>query len=293
MIAQWDDHEVLNNWYPAEVLGAAGIEARYSEKHVAVLAARAKQAFFDYAPIRRDRRDPRQVYRVVRRGPLPTCSCSTAARYRGAQHRQPAAGGRAPRPPCWRDAAGVAEGGAGALDARPGSSSPATSRSAWSCPTGTRRKAFANGDPRRAGARARTRRAARRAASAGASATWCGSPPTSTTRRRTTTIRRARPTPTSIRSGSSSPARCTPARSAPAPRPDVRARGASSPRLAPTPNRPPSDGLQFFGQFAIDPRTRAATVTLHDRDGKDAFTRALAPVRRESASRGGEALRRR
>ena len=24
MVAQWDDHEVLNNWYPTEVLGAGG-----------------------------------------------------------------------------------------------------------------------------------------------------------------------------------------------------------------------------------------------------------------------------
>ena len=32
------------------------------------------------------------------------------------------------------------------------------------------------------------------------------------------------------------------------------------------PNRPPSDGLQFFGALAFDPATHAATVTLHDRD---------------------------
>ena len=35
--------------------------------------------------------------------------------------------------------------------------------------------------------------------------------------------------------------------------------------VAPKPNRPPSDGLQFFGLVAIDPATRAATVSLHDR----------------------------
>jgi alkaline phosphatase D len=83
MVAQWDDHEVLNNWYPTEVLGAAGNEARYSDKQVAVLSARARQAYFDYAPIRRDRRDPRQVYRVVRRGPLADVFVLDCRTYRG------------------------------------------------------------------------------------------------------------------------------------------------------------------------------------------------------------------
>ena len=86
MVAQWDDHEVLNNWYPTEVLGAAGNDARYTEKQVAVLAARAKQAFFDYTPIRpaaERRRDPRQVYRVVRRGPLADVFVLDCRSYRG------------------------------------------------------------------------------------------------------------------------------------------------------------------------------------------------------------------
>jgi len=83
IIAQWDDHEVLNNWYPTELLGAAGNEARYSEKQVSVLAARAKQAFFDCTPIRADRRDPRQVYRVVRRGPLADVFVLDCRSYRG------------------------------------------------------------------------------------------------------------------------------------------------------------------------------------------------------------------
>ena len=30
------------------------------------------------------------------------------------------------------------------------------------------------------------------------------------------------------------------------------------------PNRPPSEGLQFFGRMQVDRRTRAMTVTLHD-----------------------------
>lgn len=45
---QWDDHEVSNNWYPTEILTAVpynGLPARD-------LAQRAKQAFFEYNPIR-------------------------------------------------------------------------------------------------------------------------------------------------------------------------------------------------------------------------------------------------
>ena len=45
--------------------------------------------------------------------------------------------------------------------------------------------------------------------------------------------------------------------------------------VAPKPNRPPSDNLQFFGLIDIDPATKAATVTLHTRDGKTIYTLSL------------------
>ena len=57
-VNQWDDHEVRNNWYPGEILD----DARYTEKRVDVLAARARRAFLEYLPIRRraaDRDGPR------------------------------------------------------------------------------------------------------------------------------------------------------------------------------------------------------------------------------------------
>lgn len=49
LFAQWDDHETTNNWYPGERLVD---DDRYTVKSVSLLAARAKQAFFDYMPIR-------------------------------------------------------------------------------------------------------------------------------------------------------------------------------------------------------------------------------------------------
>ncbi|MBU7600056.1 alkaline phosphatase D family protein [Streptomyces sp. P38-E01] len=68
MIAQWDDHEVTNNWYPGEILE----DERYTETRVDVLAARARRAFSEYFPIETlPAADPEgRVYRVVRHGPL-------------------------------------------------------------------------------------------------------------------------------------------------------------------------------------------------------------------------------
>ncbi|MFM9797287.1 alkaline phosphatase D family protein, partial [Streptomyces turgidiscabies] len=65
-IIQWDDHEVTNNWYPGEIL----TDARYTEKRVDVLAARARQAFSEYFPISTLRRPDGRVHRVQHHGPL-------------------------------------------------------------------------------------------------------------------------------------------------------------------------------------------------------------------------------
>ncbi|MFG1609412.1 alkaline phosphatase D family protein [Actinoplanes sp. NPDC049265] len=60
---QWDDHEVLNNWYPGEILD----DARYTEKRVDVLAARAHQAYHEWVPIPASQGT---VYRKLSYGPL-------------------------------------------------------------------------------------------------------------------------------------------------------------------------------------------------------------------------------
>ena len=41
------------------------------------------------------------------------------------------------------------------------------------------------------------------------------------------------------------------------------------------PNRPPSDGFQFFGQMRIDRRTKALTVSLHDLSGRKIYSQEL------------------
>jgi alkaline phosphatase D len=77
----WDDHEVLNNWYPTEVLGA---DTPYTERRVSVLAARARQAFLEYTPTRIDPRDPGRIYRAISVGPLAEIFGFDMRSYRGA-----------------------------------------------------------------------------------------------------------------------------------------------------------------------------------------------------------------
>ena len=49
MIAQWDDHEVTNNWYPGEQLPQ---DDPHDVRSVDLLAARGQRAFMEYMPVR-------------------------------------------------------------------------------------------------------------------------------------------------------------------------------------------------------------------------------------------------
>ncbi len=69
MLAQWDDHEVSNNWYPHEDLASDPKKAAYKVTSVDLLAARAAQAFFDYVPIREHPLERRRVYGAFAYGP--------------------------------------------------------------------------------------------------------------------------------------------------------------------------------------------------------------------------------
>ena len=77
----WDDHEVLNNWYPTEILGS---DMPHSEHSVALLAARAKRAFQEYTPMRFDPADPERIYRASKFGPLVEIFGFDMRSYRGA-----------------------------------------------------------------------------------------------------------------------------------------------------------------------------------------------------------------
>ncbi len=80
-IWQWDDHEVVNNWSDAKDLSA---DTRYAEKSVALLTARATQAFRDYAPMRaRGDSERDRVYRRIDHGPLLELFMIDMRSYRG------------------------------------------------------------------------------------------------------------------------------------------------------------------------------------------------------------------
>lgn len=59
-LVQWDDHEARNNWYPGQTILD---DDRYQVKDVSLLAKRGKQAFLEYTPIRFDTKDPERIYR--------------------------------------------------------------------------------------------------------------------------------------------------------------------------------------------------------------------------------------
>ncbi len=61
MLAQWDDHEVMNNWHPGLNLEA---NTEYTDKSIALLAARAKRAMFEYVPFRSNLDEAERVYRA-------------------------------------------------------------------------------------------------------------------------------------------------------------------------------------------------------------------------------------
>jgi alkaline phosphatase D len=80
ILAQWDDHEVRNNWYPSQRLDD---DNRYTVKSIDLLAARAKRAFLDYLPLRFDASDPERVYRVFSYGPMLDVLMLDERSYRG------------------------------------------------------------------------------------------------------------------------------------------------------------------------------------------------------------------
>jgi alkaline phosphatase D len=68
IVAQWDDHEVRNNWFPA---GDTEGDPRYRRRRgESELAALARQAMFEYVPFGAAARLARRVHRVIRRGPM-------------------------------------------------------------------------------------------------------------------------------------------------------------------------------------------------------------------------------
>lgn len=80
-IWQWDDHEVCNNWSDSKDVSG---DARYTEKNVPLLVARASRSFLEYAPLRRTADvESERVYRHLPQGPLLDMFVVDMRSYRG------------------------------------------------------------------------------------------------------------------------------------------------------------------------------------------------------------------
>ncbi|MFM9276286.1 alkaline phosphatase D family protein, partial [Pseudarthrobacter sp. NKDBFgelt] len=84
VIANWDDHETTNNWYPGEILD----DPRYTVRDVNTLAARGRQAWQENMPIAESaalwrpgtfddagQYQPARIYRKISRGPQLDIFC--------------------------------------------------------------------------------------------------------------------------------------------------------------------------------------------------------------------------
>src|SRR5262245_26655306 len=65
MLAQWDDHEVTNDWGPTAALWDG-----YRDRSILTLAARGCRAFHEFMPMRETMAEAGRIYRKVAYGPL-------------------------------------------------------------------------------------------------------------------------------------------------------------------------------------------------------------------------------
>ena len=84
ILAQWDDHEVTNNWWPGEPLTRAEhLRKKYADPNVRALEVRASRAFHEYMPMRFEPAEPGRVYRKIAYGPLVDVFMLDMRSYRG------------------------------------------------------------------------------------------------------------------------------------------------------------------------------------------------------------------
>ena len=274
-IVQWDDHEVRDNWYPTRDLSA---DAKYTTKSMALIAEHARQAFLEYNPIPASADETGRVYRTVDFGPLVEVFALDLRSYRGPNS--------ANRQPALDDASALA----GATQIAWLKARLAASRAAWKIiasdmPIGAQVPdapsyfdAFANADDGPPSGREleladllrfmKVQRI-RNVVWVTADIHYCAAHHYHPTRAAFTEFDPfwefvAGP----LNAGTFGPNKMDATFG-----PEVKFTGIP-PGMKP--NRPPSEGFQFFGRMHVDRRTKAMTVTLHDLSGKAIFTQELA-----------------
>lgn len=277
-VVLWDDHEVRDNWYDAKSLAA---DPRYTAvKSTAILAARARQAFLEYQPLPITEGDPERIYRTVSCGPLVEIFALDLRSYRGANSPNDQ--------PVLADESRLM--GAAQLDwlkARLAASTAVWKIVASDLPIGlvvrdgpANFEAVANADPgvplgRELEIAELLRflqvRRVRNVVWITADVHYCAAHHYDPARARMPAFDPfwefvAGP----LHAGTFGPNELDPTFG-----PEVRFLGIP-PGMKP--NRPPSDGLQFFGKLTASAKTRALTVTLHDLSGRAIFAQDLEPA---------------
>jgi alkaline phosphatase D len=85
IFAQWDNHEVMENWWPGEVFNRSG----YDVKSASLLAARGCRAFHEFMPLRYVPSEPGRIYRKIPYGPLLDLFLLDMRSYRGSDEAHP------------------------------------------------------------------------------------------------------------------------------------------------------------------------------------------------------------
>jgi alkaline phosphatase D len=276
-IVMWDDHEVLNNWYWERRNDA---DARYAEKSVAVLAARARQAFFEYSPLPVIGDEPERIHRSIPMGPLLEIFALDMRSFKGAnsENRQPA-----------MDASSAVLGPAQRQWLKDGLK---RSGATWKViandlPLGLivrdgpdRYEAVANGDPGAPLGREMEiadvlafikRERIRNVVWITGDVHYCAAHQYHPTRARFTNFDPfwefvAGP----LNAGTFGPDRLDPTFG-----PEAKFVGIPAGMKG---NRPPSDGFQFFGTLQVSAKTRAMTARLHNLAGEIIYTNEIAPA---------------
>jgi alkaline phosphatase D len=79
IFAQWDNHEVMEEWAPGDTINRRG----YVEKNALLLAARGCRAFHEFMPLRYTPSVPGRIYRKIAYGPLLDIFLLDMRSYRG------------------------------------------------------------------------------------------------------------------------------------------------------------------------------------------------------------------
>ena len=85
IFAQWDNHEVMEDWWPGEVFDRSG----YDVKSASLLAARGCRAFHEFMPLRYAPSEPGRIYRKISYGPLLDLFLLDMRSYRGSNEVHP------------------------------------------------------------------------------------------------------------------------------------------------------------------------------------------------------------